>query len=49
VPYISAIFADGRLDTSRGGNRYSLVAAQYTLTNEGIVDWLPPPPGLPRL
>ena len=43
VPYIGMIFADGRLDEARGGNRYSTVAAQYTLTNEGIVDWIIPP------
>lgn len=49
MPYIGMIFEDGRLDDAHGGNRYSTVAAQYTLTNEGIVDWLPPPPPLRRV
>jgi hypothetical protein len=45
VPYVRAFFSDGELDD---GSRYTLVEAQYTLTNEGIVDQLPPQPELPR-
>lgn len=48
VPYISMIFADGRQPDSAGGNRYTNVAAHYILTNEGIVDALPPRPPILR-
>lgn len=48
VPYISMIFADGRQPDSAGGNRYTNVTAHYILTNEGIVDALPPKPPLER-
>ncbi len=44
VPYVSAIFSDGE----EGGQRYSLVTARYTLTNEGIDRALPPTPPIPR-
>ncbi len=44
VPYVRAIFADGRED----GSAYALVNARSTLTNEGIVDQLPPLPSLER-
>ena len=44
VPIVWALFAD---DTADG--RYSVVAAQYTLTNEGVLDALPPTPALERL
>ncbi len=46
VPYVSAIFADGESDEQ--GGRFTLIAAQYTLTNEGIPVELPPEPELPR-
>lgn len=48
VPYVSTIFADGELESQNGSGRYALIAAQYTLTNEGIPMELPPPPALPR-
>jgi hypothetical protein len=44
VPIVWALFADDRAD-----GRYSLVAYQYTLTNEGVLDVLPPTPRLERL
>lgn len=46
VPYVRAIFADGEHNNSRG--KYTLVTAQYTLTNEGVDPDLPEPPELPR-
>ena len=44
VPVVWTLFAD---DSDDG--RYAVVAAQYTLTNEGVIDALPAPPGLERL
>lgn len=59
VPYIGSLFADGRLsdatsptsalNSSGQGVRYTLVTAQYTLTNEGISTDLPPEPPLQRI
>lgn len=48
VPYIGMLFATGRLSGEQGSGRYTLVNAQYTLTNEGVYDDLPPRPQLPR-
>lgn len=45
VPYVRAIFADGRHAT---GGAYTIVNARSTLTNEGIVDELPSLPELER-
>jgi hypothetical protein len=42
IPYVWRIFSDDRDD------RAVTLRAQYTLTNEGVVDALPPPPRLPR-
>jgi len=47
VPYVSRIYADAR-DNPTGDDPYTLLRAQYTLTNEGVRDELPPPPALPR-
>lgn len=47
VPYVRAIFADGENDDGYG--KYALVAAQYTLTNEGVNPDLPDRPALPRI
>ena len=45
IPYAKAIFAnDDNPDLA-----YTLIGAQYTLTNEGIADHLPDPPLLPRI
>ncbi len=44
VPYINRIYSDGET----GGGQYRLVAARYTLSNEGMVDELPPQPTIPR-
>ena len=43
VPIVWTLFAD---DTDDGA--YTMVAAQYTMINEGVVDALPPTPSLPR-
>lgn len=48
VPYVRGIFADGDVQTQDGPGQYTLITAQYTLTNEGIDDQLPPTPPLPR-
>jgi len=51
-PYIARIFAQGRHDASTGSGWYTLVTANSTLTNEGIIRTLPPNPAtydLPRL
>jgi hypothetical protein len=45
VPYINALFGDGRHDD---GTVYTTVSAHYTLTNEGVDRALPPTPELPR-
>jgi len=45
VPYVGAVYTDGR---TAGGQRYHLMGARYTLTNEGVVDQLPPQPTVPR-
>jgi hypothetical protein len=47
VPYVNRIYADDRNPT--GDGLYALVTAQYTLTNEGVRDELPPQPTIPRL
>ncbi|MCE9592519.1 MAG: pilus assembly protein [Planctomycetes bacterium] len=59
IPYIGALFADGRLEDAESptttlsgsgeGARYSLVSSQYTLVNEGVSPELLPPPQLPRI
>ncbi|MBI1373302.1 MAG: hypothetical protein GC159_11280 [Phycisphaera sp.] len=47
VPYVNQIFADGtHVD---GRSRYMNVAAHATLTNEGVLDKMPPEPDVPRL
>lgn len=46
VPYVNAIFADGRNTNSPG--RYRITVAKYTLSNEGILDTMPPKPTIPR-
>jgi len=47
VPYVRAIFADG--EHADGQGKYALVAAHYTLTNEGIDPSLPDPPPIERV
>lgn len=46
IPYVRAIFADGRHDAGDGA--YAMLEANCTLTNEGIDPALPPEPRLPR-
>lgn len=54
VPYVRWIFDDedhtGQTWSERvaSSGKYTLVHARYTLTNEGIIDDLPPKPPLPR-
>jgi hypothetical protein len=48
VPYVSMIYSDGSYSTDSHNGRYTTVEAQYTLTNEGVLDELPPTPPLPR-
>lgn len=54
VPYVRWIFDDedhtGQTWSQRvaSAGKYTLVHARYTLTNEGILDELPPKPPLPR-
>lgn len=43
VPIVWTLFAD---DSDDGA--YTIVTAQYTMINEGVVDALPPTPSLPR-
>lgn len=45
IPYVRQIFADGG-DAENG--RYMHIMARATLTNEGLLDTLPPTPELPR-
>lgn len=49
VPYASMLFADDWHETRDGLSRYSLVEAQYTLTNEGVPVPLPPRPSIDRV
>lgn len=44
VPYVSMLYADGVHTVDTGKGRYTSIEAQYTLTNEGVVDALPPRP-----
>jgi hypothetical protein len=47
VPYVRGFFADGEHPGGRG--KYALVAAHYTLTNEGVNPDLPDLPELERI
>jgi len=47
IPYVNQIFADGtHVD---GRSRFINVSAHATLTNEGVLDKMPPEPEVPRL
>ena len=46
VPYVSIFYADDKHAPETGTGRYANVEAQYTLTNEGVLDALPPRPTL---
>lgn len=48
VPYVRRIFADDEHSGSEGYGLYTIMSAQYTLSNEGIANTLPPRPELPR-
>jgi len=50
VPYVRSVYAEDSQDI-RGGYRgmYTEISTQYTLTNEGLMDELPPLPDLERL
>ncbi|MCX5660535.1 MAG: hypothetical protein NTW19_12550 [Planctomycetota bacterium] len=48
VPYVSMIFSSGLHTPATGRGRYATVSASCILTNEGVVDALPPLPTLPR-
>jgi Flp pilus assembly protein TadG len=48
VPYVRRIFADDKHSGGSGYGLYTLMSAQYTLTNEGIAKTLPPTPALDR-
>jgi len=47
IPYVNRIFADGTHADGRA--RFMNVVAHSTLTNEGVLDRMPPDPELPRL
>lgn len=47
VPYVRGIFADGEHADGRG--KYAVVAAHYTLTNEGVDPNLPEQPPIERV
>lgn len=49
VPYVGMLFADGRHSGSEGGGLYTNITSQCTLTNEGVVNALPPTPELERI
>lgn len=49
VPYVGMLFADGRHAASEGGTLYTNITSQCTLTNEGVVNALPPTPELDRI
>lgn len=49
VPYVRAVFTDGSHRISGGTGMYSRISAQYTLTNKGISEQLPPRPELQRI
>ncbi len=49
VPLAGYVFADGRHDGRSGRGFYTTISAQYTLTNEGIDEHLPPLPPLRRM
>jgi hypothetical protein len=46
IPWANRLFADAPHDVGRG--YYRIVSAQYTLTNQGIEQTMPPQPLLPR-
>ncbi|QNN21573.1 pilus assembly protein [Planctomycetales bacterium ZRK34] len=46
VPYANRLFDDG--EQPDGVGRYCLIVATATLTNEGILDEMPPLPAIPR-
>ncbi len=48
VPYVRRIFADDEHSGGSGYGLYTVMSAQYTLTNEGIDKLLPPTPDLIR-
>lgn len=49
VPYVSRLFADGRLSGPVGeAGYYTDIEARSTLINEGLATALPPEPALPR-
>ncbi|QQE13114.1 pilus assembly protein [Planctomycetota bacterium] len=48
VPYVRALFADGRLEDASGDGAYASIVGHALLVNEGIRTELPPMPSLKR-
>lgn len=49
IPYVRAVFTNGSHRITGGHGMYSRISAQYTLTNKGISNQLPPRPELHRI